>query len=296
MKRDFTSCPVFDFLERYAMCSDLPLDREHPSDKQIAIDGLEFDGMSFGDLKKIGRDSTDFYIRSDDYRTYTVVWTHENQPDMSVKIPINYNLLRGVDMAESELRLFGELSDTLLIDFSERSLAENSVSKDQLTGTWKPNNFILKGDKFMTDGIRSDRYYQPDTSMSNDSKFELLYDESYPVESISNLLTGIGIDNSYEVELKMIAYPMEPRTIRVPLSRMVFYFISRGCELFAGLTSMSDSSIQYVMVCKNAAWGYCHSMKITVTYEKFEDKSGEAKAKITPYIPLPKILNLFSEN
>lgn len=291
--RSYTTGPVQDFLERYTLCADIPLLHEETLNRQLAIDNISFEGMTFDDLKDMGNDSADYAINCLDERVYSVTWQRDSITKSTVTFPVNYELLRGTLMVENERRLFEELSDSLIL--SGYSPDTFLIKKEHLTPTWKPNCFIFRGNRFYTDLLTSDRYYQmADTSAK--SIFKILYDSSYPVESFSNLLTGLDIPNDINVELKMIAYPMETRYLTVPLSRMVRYFLSRGCELFTGLTTLDEKSATYVMICKNSAWGYCHSMKITLEINQFEEKKGTGKAKITPYVPLPKIRSLFMEN
>ena len=291
--RSFATGPVQDFLERYTLCADIPIIKEKTLNRQLAVDNLSFEGMTFNDLKDMGRDSSDYSINCLDERVYSVTWHHDSITRSTVTFPVNYYLMRGTSMVENEIRLFEELSDSLILNgYSPDTFL---IKKEHLVPTWKPNCFIFRGNKFYSDLLTSDRYYQiSDTSAT--SIFKILYDSSYPVESFSNLLTGLDIPNDINVELKMIAYPMETRYLTVPLSRMVGYFLSRGCELFTGLTKLEGNSATYVMISKNSAWGYCHSMKITLEINQFEEKKGTGKAKITPYVPLPKIRSLFMEN
>lgn len=291
--RGFSDGPVQDFIERYALCTDIPLLKEETLNRQLAVDNISFKGMSFDDLKDIGQDSLMYTINCLDERVYTTTWHHDSVRTSSISFPVDYDLLRGTTMVENERRLLEELNDSIILSgFTPDSII---VEKDQLNATWKPNCFILEGNKFYTDLLSSDRYYQTADSTSS-SMFETLYNSSYPVESLSNMLTGLDIPNNVNVELRMMTYPMEMRYLTVPLSRMVGYFISRGCEIFTGLTHMNDTSATYVVICKNSAWGYCHSMKITLSLNHFDEKEGIGKAKITPYIPLPKIRSLFTEN
>ncbi len=291
--RSFATGPVQDFLERYTLCADIPILKEETLNRQLAVDNMSFEGMTFHDLKDMGRDSADYAINCLDERVYSVTWHHDSITRSTVTFPINYYLMRGTSMVENELRLFEELSDSLILDgYSPDSLI---IEKEHLTPTWKPNCFIFEGNKFYTDLLTSNRYYQSADTTSV-SMFKALYDISYPVESFSNLLTGLDIPNDISVELKMIAYPMETRYLTIPLSRMVGYFLSRGCEIFTGLTKLDDQAATYVVISKNSAWGYCHSMRITLEINQFEEKKGTGKAKITPYIPLPKIRSLFMEN
>lgn len=291
--RGFSYGPVQDFIERYVLCADIPLLKEENLNRQLAVDNISFEDMSFDDLKEMGKDSLAYTINCHDERVYNTTWWHDSVRTSSVSFPVDYDLLRGTSMVENERRLLEELSDSLILSgFTPDSIV---VEMDQLSATWKPNCFILEGNKFYTDLLSSDRYYQTADSSST-SMFETLYNSSYPVESLSNMLTGLDIPNNVNVELRMMAYPMEMRYLTVPLSRMVGYFISRGCEIFTGLTNMDDTSATYIVICKNSAWGYCHSMKIALPVNHLDEKEGIGKAKITPYIPLPKIRSLFTEN
>ena len=285
--RSINALPVFDFLERHSLENDLSVEDANP----LETEKIRYNNLKEPDLTTLFRRNLPFNVRTVDYLNYEVEWQKGDGGTMRVTVPVSYELLHGSSLPENERRLFEELSDSSGIDV--RLLpASHTVDKEQLTPTFKPNCFIMRGAHLFSEDLTSDRYYQSDTS-SVSSSFKILDSESYPVESIANMLSGVDIPNDIEVELSMIAYPMEKRTIKIPLSRMTAYFLSKGCEIFTGVTSVDDSGSQYVMICRNAPQGYCHSLKINVPAEAYPKKSGLAKAKITPYIPLSKIINLY---
>jgi len=287
--RTVTTLPIFDFLERFALEADLPFENANYTE----LAKISYKNMKASDLKGLFPQDKQVSVKTVDYMTYNIEWTGKDCDTCGMTVPVSYELLRGTQLPENERRLFDDLTrpDTIINSNPGKPV---TVDKNRLDATFKTNCFILRGHKLFSKHLTSDRYYEPDTS-STELAFKILDNESYPVESISNMLSGVDIPNNLKVKLKMIAYPREIRTITIPLTRMIAYFLGQGCEIFTGLTRLTNEETQYTVICRNAPMGYCHSMKINVPLSGLSDKEGLATAKITPFIPLPKIYNLFSE-
>ena len=245
--------------------------------------------MSGEDLKNFFPEELSVSVNTVNHLTYDIEWNGGGKT-CAMSVPVSYELLRGAQLPENERRLFEELTSSDIATTHETK----EVNKDMLEATWKPNCFILRGKRIFSEFLSADRYYESDTT-STQLAFKILDNESYPVESISNMLTGLDIPNNLAVKLRMIAYPMEERSITVPLTQLIAHFLSKGCDIFTGLNSLNDTEAVYTVICRNAPFGYVHSMKITVPVSAVGSKEGQATAKITPFIPLPKIYNLFSE-
>lgn len=288
-ERSLATLPVFDFLERFALEQELPIEQPNV----IERDKVRFTGIKASELPSLFSRQLPFTVSTEEFKDYRLCWTASDGRKMEVVVPISYNLLNGSELPENERRLIADLSSPAVLNHPDLPI-ERSVGKENLEATPKLNCYVLRGSRFFTEYINSDRYYQNNTD-SLAAAFRVLDNEAYPAESISNMLSGLDIPNDIEVQLKMIVYPMEKKIFSIPLRQMVAYFLSQGCEIYTGLTGIDNQKADYVMIGRNDRRGYCHSLKISVPISAINEKKGRATAKITPYIPLPKILNMFAE-
>lgn len=291
--RTTSTLPVFDFLERFALEQDLPVEQPNAIEREKIV----FKGIKPASLPSLYGRQLPFSVSTEEFKTYHVVWTPDSGEAIEAVVPILFNLLNGTELPENERRLLEDLTGAGGIDSMEIAKVY-TVDKDNLEATKKLNCYVLRGGRFFTEYLNADRYYENNPD-SLSSAFRILDNEAYPVESISNMLTGLDIPNDIEVQLKMIAYPMDKKVFTLPLRQLVAYFLSQGCEIYTGLTKLDDKSdkprADYVIIGRNDRRGYCHSVKMSVPLDVLKEKTGTATGKITPYIPLPKILNMFAE-
>jgi len=317
---------VFNFLERYALAADMPLKREKSVNAMLAEDQITFEGGDFSRLKKMNTDGYSISVNNLNGRQYRVCWnTPDEQTEYAVSFPVSYDLLHGTGMVENERRLLDGL--TSHINKPDNSA---SVTRPQLLATWKLNYYILPGNSYYTDALTTNKYYQfviSDTisagktadliesvkqavksaSRSEEtggnkqppkqSGFELIYNPSiYPIESIANMLTTGKIDNDFILDIKHIGYDFNYQNISVPLNQAIDYFIKKNCEVFFGVSQQKGDTYTCIVIFRNIPEGYCHSMRVTIDSNDLESRTGRFPARLTSYIPISKISNLFGEN
>ncbi len=319
---------VFNFLERYALAADMPLKREKPVNAMLAEDQITFEGGDFSRLKRMNTDGYSISVNNLNGRQYRVSWnTPDEQTEYAVSFPISYDLLHGTGMVENERRLLNGL--TSHINKPDNSV---SVTRPQLLPTWNINYYILPGNSYYTDALTTNKYYRfvisdtisagktadliesvkkaaesqqdkADHEKQNPAKparqsgFELIYNSSvYPVESMANLLTTGKIDNDFILDIKHIGYDFNYQNISVPLNQAIDYFIKKNCEVFFGISQHKNDVYTCVVIFRNIPEGYCHTMRVTIDSNDLESRSGRFPARLTSFIPISKISNLFGEN
>lgn len=280
-----------DYLERESLLNRLAISKEVSAERESMVHDVRFDGTTLDGIPTIARQTKDVTVNFIDERTYSVIWNIDSIHTASVLIPANYSLLRGTTLPENERRLFDDLC---VVDSLTSFHSQIPIDEDLVQGTWKLNCFVIKGNSLLSKHLNSDRYYQLSESESG-AIFEALYNESYPVESFSNLLKGLNIPNDFTVQVKMVVYPRTMLSVNVKLSSLAKYFIEHGCEIFTIPTNVSDEQVRFWMICKNTQWGYCHSLRVTFNAEDVESRGGIATASLASFIPFNKINNFFAE-
>lgn len=139
--------------------------------------------------------------------------------------------------------------------------------------------------------INNDRYY-----FGNDSTYKLVYNPLYPVESLSNLLTTGEIPNSFTAHIRMRGYNPQISEFTVPLNSLINHFIKEGCTPYFGLKGVypSRDRITALLEMVNHKCGYEHMMSITFDTNTLPKRNGVINIKLTPFLPLNDIKNLFA--
>lgn len=283
--RDAMQSPAFDFLERYALEADLPIKSSKSFDRQMFEDGVHFSSGTIHTLKGIYSDSTlDFSMENMQNKMCRAVWHHGKIPFCSVSFPVDYNLFHGVDLVESQRRLVEEL---YIADVKQSINSE--VTKDQLVKIFEPNYYVLQGDSIYIAQLTDNKYFR---EVGND-KYQLLFSETYPVESFANLLTTNSIENTIQVSIKLVLYDFKSAEIDIPLAQLLTFFKNKGCKAYFGVIDKKDDSMDVELLLTKQDEGYCHIIKLTCDINSLKDRSGYIHGRMNCYIPISKVKSLF---
>lgn len=287
-QRQAMPSPVYDFLERYVLAADLPMERQKSLSKQLAEDDLHFAKGEFSQLRDLTKEAGkwDLSIVNQNNKRYLLTWQRGNDIWCSVDFPISYDLLHGTEMVENERRIEEDLKRAFP---SVRT--PMSVTRQQLQNTWRPNYYVWPGASYYTDQLTSNRYYE----QAADSTFHLIFNRRYPEESLANLLTTAELENVFQVQVRLIKYNFQEANFAIPLLQFVNYFLQQGCTPYYGVRNYTDTTLEAQLVMHNPAEGYCHTMKVTFDVEQLVDKKGTIAVRLNSFIPTSKIKNLFDE-
>lgn len=285
----FTTSPVYDFIERYALEDRAPWVRpEFPPDMQPTEEIIIEKGR-LGNLQRVLGDSTLVFSASlYDGRKYTIEWENESKCVFRMSFPASYRLLGGYVFDEATRRLPDRIAKSDAGIRPDTDVNEELFEEcDSLLGYYH----VLKGDFCVLPIVNNDRYY-----FLNDTTASLLFTPAYPVESLSNLLVTASIDNSYTACVRMAMYERKTRNFEVPLNALINYFIGEGCRPFFGLKGVYPErdkiTALYEMV--NTDAGYEHLMSVTYDTKTLPGRGGEIHIKLTPYLPTHDIRSLFA--
>lgn len=279
---------VFNFLERYALSIDLPLKREKNVEKQLAEDNISFTVGEMSDLTKLAKDTT-LSITVDNLadKHYKVSWHKGEKTVCSINFPVSYDLLNGTDIVENERRIVEVVMSTKPLTPSNAK-----VNAKELIKSWQPNYYILPGDTCYTEQLSTNLYYEK----SKEGEYRLIFDRQRPTESLANMLTTVDVDNDFKIKVRLRKYDVADEPFEVSVLQFVSHFLKQGCTLYFGLHEYEETTAVCELLIRNAAEGYCHILKIHCDVEQLLDKKGEMTARMTSYIPISKIKNLFQEN
>lgn len=282
-QRGVIATPAFDFVERYTLEAALPMERMRTLNKQLLEDDVNLTGCTLQTLPRLSSDTTlTVSVNNINGRRYRVNWLKGAKPSHSIEFPLSYDLLSGCDIDENERRL------PLEIKAFTPTLDPNippELNLDETLGF-----YLTPGGSYFLDNLTSTRYFE-----EYEGEMEPLYDLDFPAHTVANLMTGTDIDNDFDIKVKFRKYDYKIDNFTVPVSQLVGYFLSQGCQPYFGVIKMDGGEIVGESLFVNHQMGYCHAMKITMRERDLIDRGGEINARLVSYIPVSKITNIFDE-
>ncbi len=288
LQRQMAGAVVCNFLERYALEVSLPMKRGKSVERQLDEDGIFFKWNDFGFFKQLENDTTYcIAVENLDNRRYTVRWSKNEKEAFCVNFPIEHDLLAGTDMLENERRILDELQKTDSMLIWQDVLTDST----RLKMTWQGKYYVLPGKSYYIDQLNSNRYY----GKNADNSYGLIYHQNYIVESLSNLLTTGCIENSYELEIRLLKYGFVQDTVTVKLNQWLNYCLKHHCTAYFGMISTAAEVANCELIMQNKEMGYIHLMNLTMDISAIEDRKGIITGRLSCYIPTTRIKYLFDE-
>ena len=282
-QRGAMESPAFDFVERYALEAALPMQRMKTLNKQLLEDDVNLTGCTLQTLPRLSVDTTlNVSVSNINGRRYRVSWLKGAKPSHSIEFPLSYDLLSGCDIDENERRLPAEIKA-----FSPQL---DTAVPPELTLDEELGLYVTPHGSYFLEGLTSARYFE-----EYEGEMKPLYDLDFPAHTVANLLTGTDLDNQFDINVKFRKYDYKTDNFTVPVSQLVGYFISRGCQPYFGIIKLEGGEIVGESLFVNPGQGYCHAMKITMRESDLINRGGKIDARLVSYIPVSKITNIFDE-
>lgn len=280
--------PVCDFLERYALEISLPLERERSVARQLEDDGILFRGGSFDFFKRLESDTTyNVYVENINGKRYSVIWQKDGKESFSVNFPIEYDLIVGTDMIENERRILEDVKACNSDTKKEKGINDSM----RLKLSWQGKYYTLPGDKFYVKQLNSNLYYEKERGKG----YRLFYHPSFLVESLTNLMTTGAIDNSYDLQIRLVKYGFVQDTVVVKLNQWINYCLEQGCSGYFGINSVEKNIADCELIMCNPALGYLHLMRMSVDITTVEERKGLIKARLNSFVNTTRVKYLFDE-
>lgn len=288
-QRSAIKSPVYDFIERYALETDLPIDRQKSVDKQLVEDGISFGVGDLKQLRKLVGDTTLMVsVNQIEGRRYQVIFSDEDEEKCSIEFPLDHELLLGTDLPENESILAKEL-----MEWKIRPVDSLGVASEMLQYIPERDIYRLPGDTCYVSSLNSDLYF---SSNDGGSTFELTYSPFHLVESFANLLTTNSIENTLQVDIRQKCYDRPDATYSLPLSQMSSYFLTVGCKPYFGVINVNGNELVMMVFMQNADYGYGHMLKVKADIRLIFDRAGTMKVDMFGFIPVSKIKAIFQEH
>lgn len=288
-QRRFLEEDQCNFLERISLAGDLPdffgIDfKQYLRDEKIEVLEGHLDN-----LKSIISDTLySFQNTLLNGKGYVACWftLPDNERFLALSYPANYHLIKGLSLTEAENNLFDQIKATK-VDQTEKFDPEETLLHPLGDGAI----YLLEGNAFFLPELNSNRYYVKESG----NRFGLLCSESYPVETMANLVTGIELDHQFVMNVKLVKYGFHVDEFTMPLKSWIAFCLQSGCTPYFGIVSQIENKMVAELIMQNEALGYCHVMKLTFDPSIFKERRGFVQARLNSYVPMSNVKALFND-
>lgn len=280
---------VADFVERFLLEYYISGKDNAKLQQTCVVESIELDGNPESLLKLDGDSTVAFTYSLASGRRYKAEWTRDGSPIFAISFPASTRLLTGWRMDEGARRLPERIA---MADTACRLSAAPADSLLQTSDLLPEELKILKGDFCVIPLINSDRYYYFD----EDSVARLVFGHAFPVESLANLLVTGEIPNSITAKVRMNRYGQQFQEFEAQLNALLNAMIAEGCRPYFGVKGVypAEDRITALFEMINAEMGYEHLMSIVFDTRSIAMADGTIDIRLTPYLPLNDIDNLFA--
>lgn len=267
---------VMDFLERYA-AQHQGLDAITLKTR-LADDKVFFRRGSIADLSQV-IDTMPFSINLND-RYYEVGWMKDQRPFVTIAFPAQYDLLLGMKQDEAQQRFREFLTDSLQRKGKPELPHSYALTKDSVL-KYQSERFELED---MTNAV----YYHLDDSLP-------VYDKAHLEYAAANLLLGHIADTHHRLYIEQSVYGMKSINYFITLEEWLNYCAAWNLKLFFGIEEHRQDGIIAMVIAQSRELGFNHLMSVVIPDKFTADRNCILKARLTPYIPIHNVKELFSK-
>lgn len=262
--RTHITVPVLDFLERYF------LQLKYPPQSKTARTMVRDDDFQFLTGSISATDEilpTDAFSFSYDSHCYQASWGRNGSTFLSVRFPVEYELISGENKIEAENNIQADIQHTPITS--------------AITGPRLINNGTYLSKEF------SNRlYHKGDT---------LVFSVSHPAETAANMLLCMEAAIGYSINITQLCYGFKKNTFCVPLQQWIAFCHNTNCELYFGLEDINDKGdMKAVILAVNEHENYNHVLTVSVPSVSIEEHRGILNARLYPYVPTHNVKNMFA--
>lgn len=269
--RDKFPSPLYDFLERYLLERNLyPIGSEE--EMRMSWDHVQF---LIGNAEKALLVDTNYIFSEshEDLKKYNVAWSFEDKTLLQMSFDMDYQLMSGCSEIELE-----EIFMRCLSHFE----AERFVFKQQVNFPDTGEEFIQKGDFFISPLICNDRFYT-----KKDGDWKLVKSKERASQSIANLMLDANVNDTVKLVLIMDQYGYKKDTLSTSYRQFIQLCLKEGCVPYYGLKDKADDIYNSTIFLVNRQGGYFHMLSVMIPQTILEKPdSSIIRGKLYVYIPL----------
>lgn len=271
-----------DFAERYILS--LCLEDADKRNMMLEDDKVSISGKLENVIASVG-DKRTVRLETIDEKSYRFIWTRETKEIFSIGFPMDCELIFGMDKRELEeyfivgLHNHTYCNSTIIGDIIDPIRLSDSLYFDFRNTLYLDN--VRQGVFY---GFGEDGYYMID-------------DVRLPLPTIHNLLTEPSISMKYIADISLTKYGFGKERFTAPLSELIDFCLSAGCQPFVGFEESRDSSVYIaVLIMQNKHESYNHIFKFKFGGEAIGKEGYVIQTEANVYVPVNGLRNIYDDN
>ena len=269
---------VMDFMERYFnSLKDLKgttIQTKMADDKVFFRQGSPSDLYHVADTMPLSMNFVDKY--------YEVTWQKDNLPFLTVVFPAQYDLLLGMEKNEA----VNKFKNTVLAS-PQRSAQKSAPTNLRLMadGLYQTN-----GDTMNLASLTDALYYNKVSDV-----IQPVFDKAHPNYSAANLFHGLISNRDYRMYVEQSVYGMKTVSYTLSLKQWLNYCTEWGLKVFFAVEEQREDGLLALVIAQSREFGFNHMLSVVIPDKYITDKNAVLKVRMTPYIPIHNIKNIFQE-
>ena len=276
---------VMDFMERYF--SELKTKDLKTIQTKMADDKVYFRKGSLSDLSQVV-DTMPLNISLVD-RHYEVMWEKNSIPFITTVFPAQYDLLLGMDQKKAQQKL----KETILSSSDNQSAMavqpENNNKYDNISVD-KDGVYYTK-----TAYLELERFNDAEYYMKVGDDFLPVFDTNHPDYSAANLFHGLIPNKDYRMYVEQSVYGLKTISYTISLKQWLSYCAEWGLKVFFAVEEQREDGLLTLIIAQSKELGFNHMLSVVIPDKFITDTKAVMKVRMTPYIPIHNIKNLFQE-
>ena len=276
---------VMDFIERYFQS--LPTQKNTTIQTKMADDKVYFRQGSLSDLSQVS-DTMPLNISLVD-RHYEVTWQKNSLPFITIVFPAQYDLLLGMSQETAQHKL----KDSILSS-SENQDSSNvhvdMIPQQDSVYIDKDSIYYTKTAYLEIESFNDAIYYN---KVGED--FLPLFDKTHLDYSAANLFHRLIPNKDYRMHIEQSVYGLKTISYNILLSQWLNYCAEWGLKVFFAVEEEREDGLLALVIAQSKELGFNHMLSVVIPDKFITDTNAVMKVRMTPYIPIHNIKNLFQE-
>ena len=231
------------------------------------------------------KDPVRFALSKDD-KSYSFLWEYGLQDMLAIQVPLNRELITGTNKIEADNVLFDQLKVTNCTNLSANTVY--TFDDADLSST-DGKVFVRNGDTFMLGFINENTYYKKTAK-----GYELIFDENYPNESLSNLFLRNIESNQLKIHITHSMYGNYNPEYEMKLNDFICFF-KNDFKVYTASFQKEPGVINLTVIFQNKQYNYIHLLIISTKKETVFNGNGVLTASFRSNIPQHNINSLIKD-
>lgn len=275
---------VMDFMEHYF--SSLKVQNRTILQMKMADDKVFFRQGSLSDLSQVA-DTMPLNISLID-KHYEVTWHKGSRPFITIVFPAQYDLLLGMSQEEAQQKMKDAILSALLdrsrIDKNRTFINQDCICINQ-DSIYYTKTAYMELESF-NDAVYYNRVRE---------QYLPVFDASHPDYSVANLFHGLIPDRDYRMYIEQSVYGLKTVSYSISLSQWLSYCAEWGLKVFFAVEEQRKDGMLALVIAQSKELGFNHMLSVVIPDKFINDKNAVLKVRMTPYIPIHNIKNLFQK-